>query len=477
MKNLNFCPKCGWKVEGDPKFCPQCGGSLSNDVQPESLSSKLSGGAMSFLSQAVKKATETTENIKKNIEDKKESTRKIVDVVALKYSDDVQEQNVGCFYAMLGTNKTVLVRVSNKALYIYTNRNQSILNRYFELDENALLERKIDLNEIKQVSRVQSLLTKLSTFDIVTSKGTYSLKMPFHPFAVGENLSKVLTFDSNILNVELQADEEIQSVVSAIVESGAGKNYGTLYMSNKRLVYTRIEGGSVWNNYKADMLTREEGTEVLFSIDIERLKNIISRVNGEYYIKDEYGDFIIKEFDPGVPDEFLALFAKPAKNKPIVKCDSEDVVESETISGENSVTNVDPIGIETETETRTETVAVETGPEVVSDSKAKIKNVVLNLFKVALVFLVLSWLVRACFGSDWVGVYEYPSWRFELRSDGSASVTASDYDYSTTWEDGGDWAVVGAYRGEVFLIAKNGDLFIRGTNGSTTKLFKLKKTK
>ena len=56
MKNLNFCPKCGWKVEGDPKFCPQCGGSLSNDVQPESLSSKLKWWCNEFFESSCKKS-------------------------------------------------------------------------------------------------------------------------------------------------------------------------------------------------------------------------------------------------------------------------------------------------------------------------------------------------------------------------------------------------------------------------------------
>ena len=104
--------------------------------------------------------------------------------------------------------------------------------------------------------------------------------------------------------------------------------------------------------------------------------------------------------------------------------------------------------------------------------------------------LVLIWLCKGCgcssdsdSGSDnsakseWVGVYEASSWRFELNSDGTAYVEAAGDSYDTTWEDGGNWAVVGAMRGEVFLIAKNGDLSIRGKNGHTTNLFRLNKTK
>lgn len=105
-------------------------------------------------------------------------------------------------------------------------------------------------------------------------------------------------------------------------------------------------------------------------------------------------------------------------------------------------------------------------------------DIIKKLINICLIILALSWLIGKCAGgNDWVGAYEYPSWKFELRKDGTATVTASDFTYETTWEDGGNWAVVGAMRGEVFLISKNGNLSIRGTNGKTTKLFKLKKTK
>lgn len=107
--------------------------------------------------------------------------------------------------------------------------------------------------------------------------------------------------------------------------------------------------------------------------------------------------------------------------------------------------------------------------------------------------LVLIWLFKGCGGcssdsdnnsdsdyaanSEWVGVYEQSSWRFELKADGTAYVNTGDDSYSTNWADGGNWAVVGAYGGEVFLISKNGDLSIRGKNGHTTGLFRLRKTR
>lgn len=79
---------------------------------------------------------------------------------------------------------------------------------------------------------------------------------------------------------------------------------------------------------------------------------------------------------------------------------------------------------------------------------------------------------------QWVGTYEQSPWKFVLRKDGSATVRSSeDYEYETSWEDGGDWAVVGAHKGEVFLIDKKGNLSIMGNDGHKTGLFKLEKTK
>lgn len=81
-------------------------------------------------------------------------------------------------------------------------------------------------------------------------------------------------------------------------------------------------------------------------------------------------------------------------------------------------------------------------------------------------------------GKKWVGTYEQNPWKFELRKDGSATVRSTkDFEYETSWEDGGNWAVVGAFNGEAFLIDKKYNLSIMGSNGQTTGLFKLKKTK
>ena len=112
-------------------------------------------------------------------------------------------------------------------------------------------------------------------------------------------------------------------------------------------------------------------------------------------------------------------------------------------------------------------------------------------FYVGIILIGLFVTFRSCFGcssssdddsqttsSEWVGTYEQSPWKFVLRKDGSATVRSSeDHEYETTWEDGGNWAVVGAYNGEVFLIDNNGNLSTMGKDGHKTGLFKLKKTK
>lgn len=80
--------------------------------------------------------------------------------------------------------------------------------------------------------------------------------------------------------------------------------------------------------------------------------------------------------------------------------------------------------------------------------------------------------------SQWAGTYEQSPWKFVLRQDGSATVRSTeDFEYETSWEDGGNWAVVGAFNGEAFLIDKSGNLSIMGSDGHTTGLLKLRKTK
>ena len=119
----------------------------------------------------------------------------------------------------------------------------------------------------------------------------------------------------------------------------------------------------------------------------------------------------------------------------------------------------------------------------VKSKHKKMKRILIIAALVLAVYLI----ARSCGGSNsssqsvssqWVGTYEQSPWKFVLRKDGSAMVRSSeDHEYETTWEDGGNWAVVGAYNGEVFLIDNNGNLSIMGKDGHKTGLFKLKKSK
>lgn len=78
--------------------------------------------------------------------------------------------------------------------------------------------------------------------------------------------------------------------------------------------------------------------------------------------------------------------------------------------------------------------------------------------------------------NKWVGVWTCAdSWRFELRRDKTAVVTIDGDPYTTSWDDGGNFAVVGSYNGDVWLIRSDGELFARGKDGSTSAILKLRK--
>lgn len=84
--------------------------------------------------------------------------------------------------------------------------------------------------------------------------------------------------------------------------------------------------------------------------------------------------------------------------------------------------------------------------------------------------------------SSWVGTWRYEnSWIFVLRSDNTARVSVGDgddnYTYNTSWEDAGRFAVIGAMRGETWLLREDGELFIRGTDGSTVPIITLKRSR
>lgn len=323
MENINFCPSCGRKLEGSPKFCPECGKALVEGVSSGFSFSKLSSNVSDIVSKTASKVSETTSNIKKNLDNKEKASRKTVNVKSLKYKDDTPERVIGAFNVKLGTEfikKPVCIHFTTKALLIYTSRNQSILQRLTSKDEEAVLDCKIDLKDIKQISRVQSPMSKLLSYEIVTTKETYSMCIEAEPYSFSLYLSMVLNFDISIFNIELLSGESVKYVTAATVKSSDGKNYGTLYITNKRVVFAKIANSTL--ALKSERLTTEEGTEVLFSIDIERFKTIVSENRGltncEYPVKDDNGHYVIK-FSKVVPKPFLALVSNAKGNKDLLE--------------------------------------------------------------------------------------------------------------------------------------------------------------
>lgn len=321
--NINFCSSCGHKVDGSPKFCPECGKALVEGVSSGFSFSRLGGNVSDIMSKTASKVSETTSNIKKNLNDKEEASRKTVNITSLKYKDDSPERVVGAFYVKLGAElvkKPVCVHFTTKALLIYASRDKSILQRLFSKDEEAVLDCKIDLKDIKQISRVQYPLSKLFSYEIVTANKTYSMCTEVEPYTFSLYLSMVLNFDSSIFNIDLLPEERVKFVTAVTVDSGDGKNYGTLYISNKRVVFARIANSTLAR--KSDRLTTEEGTEVLFSIDLEHFKTIVSENRGltncEYLVKDDNGHYVI-HFSKVVPKPFLALVPNAIGNKDLLE--------------------------------------------------------------------------------------------------------------------------------------------------------------
>lgn len=315
MGNINFCPSCGHKIEGSPKFCPECGKALVEGATSGFSFSKLSSNVSDVASKTVSKVSEATSNIKKNYKDKEEASRKTINVTSLKYKDDSPERLIGAFNVKLGAEfvkKSVCVHFTTKALLIYVSRN------LFSKNKEAILDCKIDLKDIKQISRVQSLFSKLFSYEIITANKTYSMCVESEPYFFSLYLSMVLNFDSSIFNIDLLPEERIKYVTAATVDSGDGKNYGTLYVTNKRVIFAKIVNGGK----KSQRMICEEGTSIMFSIDLEHFKTIVSETRGltncEYLVKDDNAHYVIK-FSKVVPKPFLALVSNAKGNKDLLE--------------------------------------------------------------------------------------------------------------------------------------------------------------
>lgn len=81
---------------------------------------------------------------------------------------------------------------------------------------------------------------------------------------------------------------------------------------------------------------------------------------------------------------------------------------------------------------------------------------------------------------EWVGTWRLDnSFVFVLRGNKTATVTTGDdedsFTYNTRWEEGGDYAVIGATNGDTWLLRNDGDLFIRGKDGNMVGIVRLQK--
>ena len=331
MGSINFCSSCGYKLEGSPKFCPECGNSLTKEVSSGFSFSPFGGGISKIASKTASIVSGATDSIKKSIDKKEEASRKTVNVTSLRYEDGMPEQTIGSLWALVGngvTKRDARIIFTSKSLLAYVrgsyimNRlaQKSVLGKLATKNKEEILYFKIDLKDIKQISRIQSPISQEFSYEIVTAKETFSINTKAEPYTFSLYISMVLNFDTSLFNIELMDDEHVENVTAATVDFGEGKKYGTIYITNKRVCFTKLVNTKIIN--KSNRMMMEEGTELVFSIDKDRLKDIAAESKGftncEYIIKYDRRHYVV-QFAKIVPKAFWSLIPCATGNKDLLE--------------------------------------------------------------------------------------------------------------------------------------------------------------
>lgn len=312
MGNVNFCPNCGHKVEGTPKFCPECGKTITGKPSSGLSLSDVGGGVINAYGKVSSKIKEKTDSVKANYAEKKEANTKVLSVLSVRAKDDAPEQKIGTLGKGKGTEK---IEITTKAIYHYCPKRKNILQAYLDnltkrwkkKPDEMVLASKINLKDIKQISKVLSPLNKQCSFHIITNNGTYDFDILSEPYLFSLYLFKALKFDKCIFNIDLLSGEIPQAITPAIVETYEGKVYGTLYITNQRVIFAKLGGGAF--EFKSSRYLIEEGEDVVFSFGKDDLRGIttekLKAMNCEYHIVSENKEYIVS-FNK-VPKAFLDL--------------------------------------------------------------------------------------------------------------------------------------------------------------------------
>ena len=324
MENVKFCPSCGSKLEGNVKFCPSCGKPLGQQQQQTvPLEEKKGCSPISILLLPIKITlwpfTLIYKVAKKFFDKKQVATKRGVAVTSLKYKEDAPEKTIGKCGAVGGDGfpkKWMNIVFTNKEISVYRT-NGPIMRMITKNIDNIFLYR-INLKDIVSVSRSR-VMGSYDRVDVNTNDKTYTFYFSNNPpYTFYMYLSKVLNFESSIFNIDLLPNEEVKMVAPAILGSGLKPAFGTLYLTNKRLVYTKMTHVMA----SAKTMKVDEGTELVFSVELEQLKNNIFEKRGvttcEYVINCKQGQYTL-QFEQLVPGALLALIPGAEGNKDILE--------------------------------------------------------------------------------------------------------------------------------------------------------------
>ena len=261
------------------KFCPSCGKPLGQQ-QPQTtpLEEKKGCSPISILLFPFKLTFWLTfwpfilvyKFAKKIFDKKRESSKRIIAVTSLKYKEDAPEKTIGKCGAVGGDGfpkKWLNIVFTNKEMSVYRT-NGPIMRMITKNIENVFLYR-ISFKDIVGVSRSR-VMGSYDRVDVETKGKTYTFYFSNNPpYTFYMYLSKVLNFESSLFNIDLLPNEEVKMVAPAILGSGLKPSFGTLYLTNKRLVYTKLTSVLA----SAKVMKVDEGTELVFSIELAQLKN------------------------------------------------------------------------------------------------------------------------------------------------------------------------------------------------------------
>ena len=316
MEDMNFCPSCGQQLQTGSKFCPKCGRSLAQEPETKSSGlsfSKIGKGLSSFFGKvkesdifekAVQSVNDATAKVKETVKEKTEGSRVTVKVLGCAYNTS-QEKVVDKMKATYGDGflpTDVQIQFTTHAIKIYE------ISGVFSKEANLLYD--IPLSTIREVYR-QSNLSGNYIYYISTPEKDHPIYLSSEPYRFLVKLGTVLKMDGGLYNFDLLPDEKVVCAANGKYENSAC----TIYLTNKRLIVTKLVGFNKMSNVKS------EGAELAANLEFDKITNIIETLgmfNADYTVTSESGSFTLT-FDKEVPQAFLALVPGAVGNKELLE--------------------------------------------------------------------------------------------------------------------------------------------------------------